>query len=291
MAAPLLEPAVLRRLETLSLQVRHSVSGEMRGERRSRRHGRSVEFADYRVYVPGDDFRLIDWKAYARLDRFLLRLFHAEEELPLSIFVDLSASMDWGEPNKAWTARRLAGALAYVALKALDRVRVTVFADSPLAGGPPSRGRRGASELFKRLQRLSAGGRTDYARLTVPIMRQRPGMSLLITDGLGEAEIEPALLALQRARQEGALLQLLAPQELDPEWAGDARLRDAETGAERDFTRTPGATSAYLAALDGRSRDLESKAHRHGLRFAQLSSVEPVEAMVGRTLRRIGLLH
>jgi uncharacterized protein (DUF58 family) len=250
-----------------------------------------VEFADYRVYVPGDDFRLIDWKAYARLDRFLLRLFHAEEELPLSLFVDLSASMDWGQPNKAWTSRRLAGALAYVALKALDRVRVTIFADSPLATGPPARGRRGAAELFHRLQRFPAGGRTEYKRLTAPITRQRPGMSLLITDGLGEAEVEPALLALQRARQEGAVLQVLAPQELDPQWAGDARLRDAETGAERDFTRTPGATDAYLSALDKRSRELESAAHRHGLRFARISSDEPVEVMVGRTLRRIGLLH
>src|SRR6202171_2559429 len=143
MAAALLEPALLRRLEALALQVRRAVSGQMGGERRSKAHGRSVEFADFRSYSPGDDFRLIDWNAYARLARFMLRLFVAEQELPLSIFVDVSGSMDWGRPNKAETAKRLAGAIAYLALAALDRVRLTVFAAGNTSGSASSRGRRG----------------------------------------------------------------------------------------------------------------------------------------------------
>ncbi|HYM49179.1 MAG TPA: DUF58 domain-containing protein [Candidatus Limnocylindrales bacterium] len=290
-ATVLLERDELRRLENLALQVRRAVTGQMAGERRSRRHGHSVEFADFRSYTPGDDFRLIDWNAYARLDRYLLRLFTAEEELPLSIFLDLSGSMDWGEPNKAWAARRLAGALAYVALAGLDRVRLTVFADGPTSGGPPSRGRHGAAQLFERLQSFPVGGRTDYARLTWPIARQRPGMSVLITDGLGEAPIEPALMALQRARQEGALLQLLAPQEIDPDWAGDARLKDAETGEEREFTATPLTQAGYRAALARRTAELERAAHRRGLRFARLRTAEPIDAMVQRTLQQIGLLR
>src|SRR6516165_7237868 len=106
----------------------------MGGERPSLRRGRSAEFADFRSYTPGDDYRLIDWNVYARLDRFMLRLFVAEEELPLSLFVDLSGSMDWGQPNKAETARRLAGAIAYVALSALDRVRLCVFSSGPTSG-------------------------------------------------------------------------------------------------------------------------------------------------------------
>lgn len=289
--APLLEPALLRRLEALALLVRRAVNGQMGGERRSMRRGRSVEFADFRSYTPGDDYRLIDWNAYARLDRFMLRLFVAEEELPLSIFVDLSASMDWGRPNKAETARRLAGAIAYVALSALDRVRLTAFADGPTSGGAPYRGRRAVAELFARLQSFPAGGTTDYARLVWPIGRQRPGMTVLITDGLGESPMEPALAALHRARQEGAVLQLLAPQELTPDWSGDARLKDAETGVEREFTATPVTQAAYLKALAGRRQDLEGAALRHGLRFAQLSTEEPIDDMVRKTLRRIGLLR
>src|SRR3989442_14863468 len=131
MAAALLEPALLRRLEGLALQVRRAVSGQMAGERRSRKRGHSIEFADFRNYTPGDDFRLIDWNAYARLDRFMLRLFTAEEELPLSLFVDLSGSMDWGTPNKAVTARRLAGAGRYGALVGPQRRPATVFPHRP----------------------------------------------------------------------------------------------------------------------------------------------------------------
>ena len=288
--APLLEPALLRRLEALALQVRRAVSGQMGGERRSKRRGQSVEFADYRNYTPGDDFRLIDWNAYARLDRFMLRLFVAEEELPLSLFVDLSGSMDWGKPNKADTARQLAGAIAYVALAALDRVRLTVFAEGETSGGAPSRGRRAAATLFSRLQSFPAGGVTNYEKLVWPIGRQRPGMTVLITDGLGESPLDPALTALQRAHQEGAVLQLLAPQEITPDWSGDARLRDAETGVEREFTATPLTQGSYVKALAERTDEIERAAHRRGLRFARLSTSEPIDEMVQITLRRIGLL-
>ncbi len=288
--APLLEPVLLRRLETLALQVRRAVSGQMGGERRSNRRGQSVEFADYRNYTPGDDFRLIDWNAYARLDRFMLRLFVAEEELPLSLFVDLSGSMDWGKPNKADTARQLAGAIAYVALAALDRVRLTVFAEGETSGGAPSRGRRAAATLFSRLQSFPAGGVTNYEKLVWPIGRQRPGMTVLITDGLGESPLDPALTALQRAHQEGAVLQLLAPQEITPDWSGDARLRDAETGVEREFTATPLTQGSYVKALAERTDEIERAAHRRGLRFARLSTSEPIDEMVQITLRRIGLL-
>jgi len=288
--APLLEPALLRRLEALALQVRRAVSGQMGGERRSKRRGQSVEFADYRNYTPGDDFRLIDWNAYARLDRFMLRLFVAEEELPLSLFVDLSGSMDWGKPNKADIARQLAGAIAYVALAALDRVRLTVFAEGETSGGAPSRGRRAAATLFSRLQSFPAGGVTNYEKLVWPIGRQRPGMTVLITDGLGESPLDPALTALQRAHQEGAVLQLLAPQEITPDWSGDARLRDAETGVEREFTATPLTQGSYVKALAERTDEIERAAHRRGLGFARLSTSEPIDEMVQITLRRIGLL-
>ena len=162
MAAALLEPALLRRLEGLALQVRRAVSGQMGGERRSRKRGRSIEFADFRNYTPGDDFRLIDWNAYARLDRFILRLFVAEEELPLSLFVDLSGSMDWGSPNKAVTARRLAGAIAYVALAALDRVRLTV---EPIEEWSPEKARAAWDAIQALLrERPIHGGGVRYSR-------------------------------------------------------------------------------------------------------------------------------
>ena len=288
--AALLEPPLLRRLEALAVLVRRAVKGQMGGERRSVSRGRSPEFADFRNYSPGDDYRLIDWNAYARLDRFVLRLFVAEEELPLSLFIDLSGSMDWGRPNKAEVAKRLAGAIAYVALASLDRVRLTVFAEGPTSGGAPYRGRHAAAGLFARIQSFPAGGPTDYARLVAPITRQRPGMTVLITDGLGASPVEPAITALRLARQEGAVLQLLAPQEVALDWTGDARLKDAETGLEREVTATPATQAAYRTALGRRTDEIERAARRHGLRFARLVSDQPIEDMVQRTLRQVGLL-
>jgi len=288
--AALLEPPLLRRLEALAVLVRRAVKGQMGGERRSVSRGRSPEFADFRNYSPGDDYRLIDWNAYARLDRFVLRLFVAEEELPLSLFIDLSGSMDWGRPNKAEVAKRLAGAIAYVALASLDRVRLTVFAEGPTSGGAPYRGRHAAAGLFARIQSFPAGGPTDYARLVAPITRQRPGMTVLITDGLGASPVEPAITALRLARQEGAVLQLLAPQEVVLDWTGDARLKDAETGLEREFTATPATQAAYRTALGRRTDEIERAARRHGLRFARLTSDQPIHDMVQRTLRQVGLL-
>src|SRR5256885_12444660 len=115
-------------------------------------------------------------------------------------------------------------------------------------------------------------------------------MTVLITDGLGASPVEPAITALRLARQEGAVLQLLAPQEVALDWSGDARLKDAETGLEREFTATPLTQGAYLRALAQRTDDLERTAHRRGLRFARLSTADPIDQMVQLTLRRMGLL-
>jgi uncharacterized protein (DUF58 family) len=115
-------------------------------------------------------------------------------------------------------------------------------------------------------------------------------MTVLISDGLGESSIDPAIAALRRARQEGAVLQLLAPQEMAPDWTGDVRLRDSETGVEREFTSTPVTQASYRAALEQRTQDIERSAHRRGLRFVRLSTDQPIDDMVLRTLRRLGLL-
>src|SRR5215211_577420 len=141
---PLFDSRFLRKLDRLALLTRRAMAGDMQGERRSPRRGSSVEFADFRSYVPGDDFRQIDWNLYARMERFYLKLMVAEEELTIHLLVDNTASMDWGDPHKLTYARRAAGAFGYVALSSLDRVTVTAFGD-------------GALPLFDFLQKLPAG--------------------------------------------------------------------------------------------------------------------------------------
>src|SRR4029078_1288464 len=125
----LLPPELLRRLEQFQLLAARRAKSSAKGERRSRARGQSVEFADYRIYVPGDDFRYLDWNLYGRLDRLFLKLYEEERELPVSLFLDASESMSFGEANKFDFARHVGAAIGYVALCGFDRVSVIPFPD------------------------------------------------------------------------------------------------------------------------------------------------------------------
>ncbi|GAB4539304.1 MAG: DUF58 domain-containing protein [Anaerolineae bacterium] len=161
-ASHLFDEAFLQKLERLAILSRRAMAGQLQGERRSPRRGQSVEFADFRPYAPGDDFRRIDWNAYARLERFFIKLFVEEEDLTVHLLVDASRSMNWGQPDKLWYAVRAAGALGYVALTGLDRVTVTVL-NSGDDGGvgyfPPHRGKGQALALFGFLQAIERSSR------------------------------------------------------------------------------------------------------------------------------------
>src|SRR5213076_107680 len=126
----LLTPELLRRLEQFQLLASRRAKSSSRGERRSRARGQSVEFADYRTYVPGDDFRYLDWNLFGRLERLFLKLYEEERELPVTIFLDASESMTFGTPPKFDFARQIAAAIGYVALCGFDRVTVQVFPDN-----------------------------------------------------------------------------------------------------------------------------------------------------------------
>src|ERR1700678_2745265 len=129
-APPLLDPQFLTRLEQLELVSRKIFLGRMKGERRSKRKGHSVEFADYRPYVPGDDLRFLDWNLYGRLDRLFLRLFQEEEDLHVYLLVDHSLSMNFGTPTKFHYAKQVAAALGFIGMVNLDRVIVQAFTDN-----------------------------------------------------------------------------------------------------------------------------------------------------------------
>src|SRR5215471_8811874 len=123
----LLEPDFLHRLEQLELASRKIFVGKMKGERLSRRKGQSVEFADYRNYVVGDDLRFLDWNIYGRLERLFVKLFFEEEDLHVNVLLDMSKSMDFGEPAKSLYARRVAAAIAYIGLANYNRVSLCAF--------------------------------------------------------------------------------------------------------------------------------------------------------------------
>ncbi len=260
------------------------------GQRLSPRPGTSAEFSDFRTYVAGDDYRRLDWNAYARLDRLILRLYLGEEDLSVHLFVDTSDSMRWGRPPKDAASRSIAGALAYLALAGQDRVSVTGFADRVTARLRSQRGRQSCRRVWDVLGSLGAGTAGDFRSLLPVAGSLRPGISVIISDFLSESDLGSVLAALRSARQQVVLLQVLAPQELDPDVTGDVALTDVETGASVDVTVTPALLQSYHDALDDHTNRLMALAGAHRALWHRVRSDAPVDLLVMDTFRRIGLL-
>jgi uncharacterized protein (DUF58 family) len=278
----MLTAAELTLLGRLDLAYRRPQSGLYAGERRSPRSARSPEFSDFRPYVPGDDFRQIDWPAYARLEKLMLRLYVAEEEACLNVVLDTSTSMVLGEPSKWPAARRLAAALSFLGLAAMDRVQV-----GALGGGllPALRGRDGVSRIWTFLQGLEPAGETGPSELR-RLQWARPGVTVVISDFLVEdANWAPPLAALASRRQEPVLWQVLAPDEEHPTIAGDLKLVDVESERTRELTITPGLVGEYQRALEAHRAELARAAQSAGGRFLYCRSADDLEAMMLAGLR------
>jgi len=244
----LLEPAFLAQLDRLALVSRRMRAGQIQGERRSPQRGSSVEFADFRTYTSGDDFRQIDWNAYARLERLFVKLFVAEEDLTFHLLLDASKSMDWGEPSKWAFARRLAAALGYVVLVGFDRLNGAALGGARLP--TPLRGRRKALAWFDWLSSLRPGGELTPATALGDYMARagRPGPLLLISDLLGPGW-EAGLRALAGHQYELTVLHVLSPQEVSPTLEGDVRLVDSENNAAVELTADYDLLQRYRARL------------------------------------------
>ena len=275
----MLSPAELNLLSRLELAYRRPVSGLYAGERRSPRAARSPEFADFRPYVAGDDFRQIDWRAYARLERLMLRLYVAEEESSLNIVLDASASMEVGTPPKWPSARRLAAALAFLGLSSMDRVAVGVLGDRRLRT-PHLRGKDGVSRIWAFLTAIEPRGAARPAMLT-ELDWLRPGMTVVISDFFTEETWTAAVAGLRKRRQEPLLWQLLAPDEENPTLAGDWKLVEAETELTQELTITPGLVAEYRANLARHRSGVRRAAEGAGGRMlASLSSQELEQQML-----------
>lgn len=251
----LLTPEEMATLPRLQLLYRRPRQGDNPGERRSPRTARSPEFADFRAYSAGDDLRQLDWQAFARFERLILRLYVAEEETALNIVVDASHSMAFGSPPKWHAARRIAAALALVGLGGMDRVAIGVLRRGG-AYTPHVRRGPGAAKLLSFLAGIEPEGTASPDDLA-GLRWLRPGMTVVISDFLTDEPWSPALAGLRLNRHEPVLWQVLAPEEEHPDLDGDVLLRDVESSDSRELTVTPRLVQEYLAAL---------AAHRDGLR-------------------------
>ncbi len=288
----LFDAAFLAKLDRLALLTKRAVAGELQGERRSPKRGASVEFADFKPYVAGDDFRQIDWNLYARLERFFLKLFVAEEDVTLHVLVDTSRSMDWGEPNKLQYAKRAAGAIGYLALSNLDRVTLTAFGQERELHMPPQRSKRGVIPLFNFLTGLQPGAATRFAAVCQRYVQtaRNPGPLLLCSDLLDE-EWQAGLRALSSGRFEITLLHILSPQELEPQLDGDIRLIDVEGGAFVDLTADVDLLRRYRQRLQAWRDEIGVYCNTHSITYIPLETSYPLEDLVLGLLRRRGLVR
>ncbi len=284
--APLFDPAFLKQLDRLALLTRRTVIGRMQGERRSPRRGSSVEYADFKPYTAGDDFRQIDWNLYARLEKFFLKLFVAEEEITLHLLVDTSASMDWGEPNKLRYAAQAAGALGYIALAGLDRSQVMSFGGASEQRIPSGRGRAGVTPLFKFLNNLKGSGSTSLLQACQRYSQTaRVAGPLLLCTDLLTPDWEAALRALGRRPFEITLLHVLAPDELNPPLEGDLKLLDVEGGAALDISADLDLLQRYVERLHAWREQIETFCTSRGINYIFVDTSLPLETLLVAVLR------
>ncbi len=293
MPEPLLTPDLLRRLKQFQLLSRRRSKSSARGERRSRARGQSVEFADHRNYVAGDDFRYLDWNLFGRLDRLFLKLYEEERELPVTLFLDASESMNFGTPRKFDFALQVAAAAGYVALCGFDRVSVRPFpdhpAEAPVRGALRAvRGRASARLFFTHLNALKAEGGADFnACLRREAMQAaHSGVAVVLSDFLDPAGYDDGLKALLGRGFQVNAVQILAPEEITPDTYGDLQLLDAETGAIQEVSFGKFRLAAYQKSVAQYCQRLREFCQSHGIRFFSASSNTPLEELLLKQLRQ-----
>lgn len=283
----LLNPSFVHRLERLNLLTRGLVIQGLAGEHRSRRHASSIEFADFRKYVPGDDFRRIDWNAFARLDGLFLKQTEAKEDVTVHLLVDCSQSMNWGAPNKLAFARRLAGALGFLALARFDAVTAVCFADTLYERFPLVRGRAQIMRLLSYLDQAPVGGATRLQRAMEEYSNGAlgGGIAFVITDLLSEDDWEAGIVRLLREGMEVVVIHVVAPQELQPSIEGDLELLDSETGDVVEIVVGAEARRTYEQRVQDWCASVASFCHRSEVGYLSLDTTVSLEEIFLNRMR------
>lgn len=289
-AEELFDEEFQRRLEVLAIASRRAYAGKTRAERRSKKVGSGIEFADHREYAPGDDFRAIDWNVYQRTGRLLVRLFEEEEDLEVHLLVDTSASM--GASGKLDYAKRVAAALAYVGLSNLDRVALDTLSDGLGPVLQATRGKRRIFRVFSFLSQLGPTRQTDLtaaARAFVARTRRR-GVAILISDLYDPLGVDGALDVLRHGGFELSVLHIVDAREASLDLSGDVRIVDTETGSGLDVTITPRLLARYAQLYAARHEHLRSLCRDKQVLYERLDVSTPFDDAVLHLLRRGGVL-
>jgi uncharacterized protein (DUF58 family) len=280
------EDDFLKKLEYLNVVSRQAFAGQNRADRLAPKRGRGIEFADHRQYTPGDDFRQIDWKAYKRLGRLLLRLFDEEQDLPIYLMLDSSRSM--AEPAKFDQARRIAAALCYIGLAHLDRIVILPFGRTLGHEWNPGRGKGRIFRVFERLEQLEAAGPTDLRESFKEFASRgrRQGLAVVMSDFLDPGGYEAGLKILRTMGHEVFVVHVASQRDRDPGAFGEVRFVDTETGDLRDVDVTPRLAAAYRAAWESHASDLAHFCGRYQVGYIRADAERPFEEIILKAFRQ-----
>jgi uncharacterized protein (DUF58 family) len=282
-----------RKLDYLALVSKRVFAGRMRAERRTKKSGSGVEFADHRDYQPGDDFRYLDWNVYQRFDRLLLRLYEEEEDLAIYFIVDASTSMGFGDAAKLRYGKRVAAALAYVGLANLDRVSIVSTTDKVLDRMPTTRGKARIFKVFRFLRELEPEGHTNLedALKTFVAQNKRRGLAVLISDLYDPHGFERGINVLRYNKFDPFVVHVTDKADAKPKLAGDVLLYDCETGDEREVTVTAKVLERFEHAYGEYLADVERFCTSKQVPYIQADVNVPFDELILKVFRRGGFLR
>ena len=286
------------RLETLTLELRANLGGFFGGKHLVRTYGQTVEFADYREYMLGDDIRRIDWNLYSRFEKFFLKLFTDERQMHTQIFIDCSASMGKDMPEKAEYVIGTAAALGYLSVHNMDKVSFKLInGDKAEDNFGTIVGKRAFFNAISDLDHLEFNGDSDiYKAITsCPNLGTNDGLTVIISDFFTSSDWKKAIDYLCYKKKQVLLIQVMTPEEIDPSYSGRVNLIDSEANGMDDIKNMRIKISrsnqlAYEEALRDFREDLSSFCASRGADFISVSTDQPLDRMLFKELLKVGIM-
>ncbi|PKM49488.1 MAG: hypothetical protein CVV02_15780 [Firmicutes bacterium HGW-Firmicutes-7] len=274
-----LDQEFLDLLKTMVLKFNLSLKDGNLGGNRSKAKGSSVEFSDFREYVPGDDFRRIDWRALARFEKVYIKLFMEEREAPITIFVDKSKSMDFS--LKRETAIKMAATFAFSSLKEYNSVSTIMFDQKASSYELNQKGQPAFARIINLLENTTFADDSDlYSVINSWQPRFKKGLTVLITDLMYDAKLEETMKLLTYKKQKIVLCHILSQEELYPELEGNLRLIDSETDEHMDILTGTDAVNLYAKTLSHYISTTKETCSKYKADYLLLNSAKPVEQLL-----------
>lgn len=298
MKASYLNDEFFSRLETLSLELRADLAGFFGGKHLVKTYGQTVEFADYREYMLGDDIRRIDWNLYSRFEKHFLKLFTDERQMHTQIFIDLSASMGKDNPTKAAYAVSVAAALGYLSVHNMDKVSFKLIkgekAEDPFG---TIVGKRAFFNAISSFDGLEFEGECDLRSsiINAPNQGSNDGLTVIISDFFTDSDWKSAVDYLCYKKRQVILIQVLTPEEREPFYSGRVNLLDSEAEGDLDYRNLRmnidrSAQSAYEAAMQEIISDLRSFASSRDAAFISVTTDQPIEKTLFKEMLKVGIM-